>query len=145
MRSLVLTLSCLVLMNSQAAAPQSTADENFLGYIGPTTDAEWEATPTLTLEMPKPPSNTVEFGQNGKIELVMFETDKFGVYGTGDPAIDGKIYSESKAMNILKVHNTPSALPMQLTVSRDVETKTMLQIYQYCKTISTEVSLQILL
>ena len=61
MRSLVLTLSCLVLMNSQAAAPQSTADENFLGYIGPTTDAEWEATPTLTLEMPKPPSNTVEF------------------------------------------------------------------------------------
>ena len=95
--------------------------------------------------MPKPPSNTVEFGQNGKIELVMFETDKFGVYGTGDPAIDGKIYSESKAMNILKVHNTPSASPMQLTVSRDVETKTMLQIYQYCKTISTEVSLQILL
>jgi len=53
--------------------------------------------------MPKPPAPT-QFGENGEVVLIQYGKDEMRISGTQNRFIDGRVYTENEAIEILELH-----------------------------------------
>ena len=58
--------------------------------------------------------------------------------------IDGRVYTENEAIEILELHYQRHQPPLQYAIHRNVETRSMMRFHKLLKTITPDVSLFIL-
>jgi len=143
MRYFLSLLFTLCLMSGSASAQDSLPADGFLGDIGPSTEEERKNAKGLVLEMPKPPAPT-HFGENGEVVLIQYGKDEMRISGTQNRFIDGRVYTENEAIEILELHYQRHQPPLQYAIHRNVESRSVMRFHKLLKTITPDVSLFIL-